>query len=254
VIGKVYSASDLGYYGRAQQFMDLPTTNIAGVLQRVTFPLFCTIQDDNARLIAAYRKLIRLASFIMFPIMFLLVSIARPLVTILLTEKWLPAVDLFQILCLGGMWYPIHAINLNILQAKGRSDLVLRLAVWKKVPATIVLVITIPLGLKMMVLGQAFSSFASVFLNTYYTGKYFNYGIVKQLKDIVLFLFLAISVCGVTLFAIQAFDSNWIKLIAGTLLYSGAYFLISKLIGFKELNETLSMLLRSLTKAAPQPT
>jgi teichuronic acid exporter len=251
VIGKVFSASDLGYYSRAQQLQSLPAATITGILQRVTFPIFCSIQDDDARLISAYRKLIRLASFIIFPLMFLLVSIAKPLVILLVTEKWLPAVDLFQILCFAGMWFPIHAINLNILQAKGRSDLFLRLEVLKKVMGTIVLVITIPLGLKIMVLGQAFSSFASLFLNTYYTGKYFNYGIVKQLKDIFIFLFLAISLCGITLVVIQSFYANWVQLIVGTLLYTGTYFIISKLFRFDELNEILSLFFKVFKRDLP---
>ena len=252
VIGKAFSASDLGYYSRAQQMQSLPVENITGAIQRVTFPIFCSIQDDDTRLIAAYRKLIRVASFVIFPIMFFLVSIAKPLIVILITEKWLPAVDLFRILCFVGIWYPIHAINLNILQAKGRSDLFLRLEIWKKVLGISVLIVTIPLGLRIMVIGQAFSSFACLFLNTYYTGKYFNYGIVKQLKDIFIFLIVAISLCGITLFAIQSFYSNWMQLFIGTLLYTGIYFTISKLFKFKELNEIIQILLRPFKKVSPE--
>ena len=252
VIGKAFSASDLGYYSRAQQMQSLPVENITGAIQRVTFPIFCSIQDDDTRLIAAYRKLIRVASFVIFPIMFFLVSIAKPLIVILITEKWLPAVDLFRILCFVGIWYPIHAINLNILQAKGRSDLFLRLEIWKKVLGISVLIVTIPLGLRIMVIGQAFSSFACLFLNTYYTGKYFNYGIVKQLKDIFIFLIVAISLCGITLFAIQSFYSNWMQLFIGTLLYAGIYFTISKLFKFKELNEIVPILLKPFKKVSPE--
>jgi O-antigen/teichoic acid export membrane protein len=242
VIGKVFSASDLGYYSRAQQLESLPAANVTAVLQRVTFPIFCSIQDDDIRFIAAYRKFVRLASFVIFPLMFLLVSIAKPLVILALTEKWLPAVDLFQILCFAGMWYPLHAINLNILQAKGRSDLFLRLEVWKKILGTTTLIISIPLGLKMMVLGQAFASFACLFLNTYYTGKYFNYGAAKQMKDIFGFGLSAIVLCGVTILAIQSFDSNLLQLVVGTLLYAGCYFAISKIFRFDELNEILPIL------------
>jgi teichuronic acid exporter len=252
VIGKAFSASDLGYYTRAQQLEALPAANITGVLQRVTFPIFCSIQDDDARLIAAYRKLIRSAAFVIFPLMFLLVAIAKPLVILLLTEKWLPSVDIFQILCFAGMWYPIHAINLNILQAKGRSDLFLRLELWKKLLGTIILIVTIPLGLKILVLGQAFTSFASLFLNTYYTGKFFRYGIVEQLKDILVFLISAISLCGVTLFTIQSIDSHWVQIIAGTLLYTGAYYTISRLFRFDELEEILPMVLLPLKAAFPK--
>jgi teichuronic acid exporter len=250
VIGKVFSPSDLGYYSRAKQLEEVPTSNITGILQRVTFPIFCSIQDDNERLILAYRRLIRLASFVTFPLMFLLVTIAKPLVVLLITEKWLPAVDLFRILCFAGMWYPIHAINLNILQAKGRSDLFLRLEAWKKGVITVALAVTIPFGLNVMMVGQAFTSFASLFLNTYYTGKYFDYGIAKQVKDIYLFLVLALVMYGITTFAIQPLQSNILQLAAGTLLFSSGYIGLSMLFKFSELREVYAMLLMPFGKAS----
>ena len=103
-----------------------------------------------------------------------------------------------------------------------------------------------------MVVGQAFSSFACLFLNTYYTGKYFNYGIIKQLKDIFIFLFVAISLCGITLFAVQSFYSNWIQLIVGTILYTGTYLAISKLFKFEELKEVVSILLKPFNRVSPE--
>jgi len=250
VIGKVYSASDLGYYSRAQQLQALPTANITSILLRVTFPILCTIQDDDTRFIAVYRKLIRMVSFVTFPLMFMLVSIARPLVVLLITEKWLPAVYLFQILCFSGMWYPIHTINLNILEAKGRSDLFLRVEVLKKAFCTVVLIVTIPFSLKIMVAGQAFSSFASLFFNTYYTGKYFNYGIVQQMKDIFIFLVLAVTICGITLFAIRSFGSNWVQLIVGIVIYTGIYFMTSRFFKFDELSEARAILSMPFRKAS----
>ncbi len=249
VIGKVYSASDLGYYTRAQQLQTLPTKNITSLLLRVTFPILCTVQDDDKRLIAIYKNLIRMVSFITFPLMFLLLAVARPLIIILVTEKWLPTVDLFQILCFAGMLYPLHTINLNILEAKGRSDLFLRLEVLKKIFFTFVIIVTIPFSLKIMVIGQAFSSFANLFFNTYYTNKYFNYGIVPQIKDIFIFFVLAISICGMTLLLIQIFESNWLQLIVGTVFYTGTYYLASRLFKFNELNEALAIVMIPFRKA-----
>ncbi|MBN1398746.1 MAG: lipopolysaccharide biosynthesis protein [Bacteroidetes bacterium] len=248
VIGKVYSASDLGYYSRAYQLQTLPTVNITTILLRVTFPILCSIQNEEERFMAVYRKLIRMVSFITFPLMFLLVTIAKPLVVILITEKWLPAVDLFQILCFAGMWYPIHTINLNILEAKGRSDLFFKVEVQKKIFSTIVLVATIPFSLKTMVLGQAFSSFACLFFNTYYTGKFFNYGITEQIKDIAVFLLIAICICAVTMFTIQNIDSYLLQLIAGILMYTGIYVFLSKLLKIEELEETKKILIMPLQK------
>jgi teichuronic acid exporter len=247
VIGKKFLAADLGFYSRAKQLQSLPAQNITSILQRVTFPIFCSIQHDNKRLIEAYRKLIRMAAFIVFPLMFLLVLVAKPLVILLLTEKWLPSVGLFQILCFAGMWYPIHAINLNILEASGRSDLFLRLEIWKKVLGVLVLIITIPMGLKALVLGQVVTSFLALFLNTYYTGKHYNYGIISQLKDIYLFLLIALLLCGTLLFVNDFFVSNWIKLLGGIFVYSIAYIGISKVFHFEEFEVIVSSLKNTLS-------
>lgn len=252
VIGRVFSPAEVGYYSRAQGLQSLPSTNVTNVLQRVTFPIFCTIQNDNARLIAAYRKLIRLASFVTFPLMFLLVSIARPLIIVLLTEKWLPAVDLFQILCFAGMWTPIHAINLNILEAKGRSDLFLRLEFWKKIYGIAVLFGTIPFGLRVMVAGQAFYSFTCLFINTYYTGKYFDYGVVQQIKDILSFLLLAVLLSRITMFAIDVIQSHVLQCFVGTLLYGGLYVGAARLFKLRELGEVMATLLKPVEKHFPR--
>jgi O-antigen/teichoic acid export membrane protein len=236
VIGKRFSAADLGQYSRAQQLQNFPSSNITSILQRVTFPIFCSIKDENERLIEAYRKLIRMTAFVVFPLMFMLVLIAKPLIIILLTDKWLPAVGLFQILCFAGIWSPIHILNLNILQTKGRSDLFLKLEFWKKVIGIIILIITIPFGLKAIVSGHVISSIIALFINTRFTGKHYGYGITQQWKDIYLFLLLAIGLCASLYYLIGMIDSNWVQLSFGVAVYGIAYFIISKILKFEELN------------------
>lgn len=129
VIGKVFKASDLGYYTRAHQFSDFASSNITGIFQRVSYPVLCTIQDDDTRLADVYRRLLKVSAFVIFPLLMGLAAVARPLVITFLTEKWLSAATLLVPLCFAGMWYPVHAINLNLLQVKGRSDLFLRLEI-----------------------------------------------------------------------------------------------------------------------------
>ena len=242
VIGKRFSAADLGQYTRAQQLESFPASNITNIIQRVTFPVLCSIQDDQTRLIDAYRKLIRMAAFLIFPLMFLLVLVAKPLIIILLTDKWLPAVELFQILCFSGMFYPIHAINLNILQAQGRSDLFFKLEIWKKSMGVFILIITLPLGLKTMLWGQVASSFIALFMNTWYTGKLYNYGIWKQGKDIILYLLTAIIICFLLFQFIGFFDSNWIKLMIGGLSYTILYIGITWVFKSEELKQTTTLI------------
>lgn len=246
VIGKRYSASELGQYTRAQQLESFPASNITSIIQRVTFPVLCSIQDDTTRLLDAYRKLIKMAAFLVFPLMFLLVLIAKPLILILLTDKWLPAVELFQILCFSGMLYPIHAINLNILQAQGRSDLFFKVEIWKKSIGIGILIITLPFGLKTLLWGQVISSFVALYINTWYTQKLYEYGLFKQGKDIILYLLTAILICFALFQVINLSDSNWFKLIFGGFSYTILYIAITWMFKSKELKQITDSLFLSL--------
>lgn len=185
VIGKYFSANDLGNYTRAQQFSNLPSSNVTGVLQRVTFPVLSSIQNEDERLARNYRKMLKLSAFLIFPLMLLLSAIADPLVRVLLTDKWEGCIILLQILCFSLMWYPIHAINLNLLTVKGRSDLFFRLEVIKKVIGVCIMCIAIPHGILWMVSGSVVSSMITLLINTYYTGKLINVGFVKQMGDLL---------------------------------------------------------------------
>ena len=136
VIGKMFSATDLGYYTRAEQTQQLPVDNLSSTVGRVTFPVFSSMQDDKDRLKRGTRKALSTLAMVNFPLMIGLAVVAKPLVLVLLTEKWLPCVPYLQLLCMVGMLYPLHAINLNVLMAQGRSDLFFRLEIYKKVMIT----------------------------------------------------------------------------------------------------------------------
>ena len=133
VIGKYFSAVELGYYTRADQFQALPSSNLQGIIGRVSYPVMATIQDDIPRLREAYTKLIRSTMLITFVLMLGMAAIARPMILTLIGENWEPCVIYVQMLCFVGMFYPLHALNLNMLQIQGRSDLFLRLEIIKKI-------------------------------------------------------------------------------------------------------------------------
>ena len=132
IIGKFFSAADLGYYTRADQFSRLASQNLTGTVQRVSYPVLSMVQEDDERLKAGYKKLILATMFITFIIMLGMAAVAKPMIVTLIGEKWLPSVEYLQLLCLGAMLFPLHALNLNILNVKGRSDLFLKLEVIKK--------------------------------------------------------------------------------------------------------------------------
>jgi len=185
VIGKIFSAADLGYYSRAEQTMRLPLNNLYSIVGRVTFPVFSSMQDDKARLKRGTRKGLSTLAMVNFPLMIGLAVVARPLVIVLLTDKWLPCVPYLQLLCMAGLLYPLHAINLNVLIAQGRSDLFFRLEIYKKAMITAAIFLTWRWGISALIYGQIATSVIAYYMNSYYTGKLVSYPAVEQLKDIV---------------------------------------------------------------------
>lgn len=245
VIGKFFRASDLGYYTRAHQFTDFASTNVTGIFQRVTYPVLCTIQNDDTRLREVYIRLLKTSAFIIFPLMMGIAAVAKPMIISFLTEKWLFSAILIQILCFSQMWYPVQAINLNLLQVKGRSDLFLKLEIIKKILGIIMLCITLPLGLIPMCFGMIINSLFSLIINTYYTGKLINLGFFKQMKDLIPILTLSIATgiivyVTVTYIPMKAWLALSVGVMEGILLYAG----LAKLFRFNEFSELLSIIRR----------
>lgn len=245
VIGKFFKASDLGYYTRAHQFTDFASSNITGIFQRVTYPVLCTIQNDDIRLTDVYRRLLKTSAFVIFPLMMGLAAVAKPMIVSFLTEKWLFSATLIQILCFSQMWYPVHAINLNLLQVKGRSDLFLKLEIIKKIITVIILGITLPFGLIPMCLGMIVSSIIALVINTHYTGKLINLGFLRQMKDLLPSLLLSIAIGAIVHITVTYITMEpWIALsvgvIEGIILYAG----LTRLLRFSEFNELLSIIRR----------
>lgn len=242
VIGKKFNSTDLGYYTRADQFAQFPSSNITGILNRVAFPVLSKIQDDDEKLASVYRKYLRLSAFIIFPLMMGLAAVSYPFIELLLTEKWITAAQYMQIICFSLMWYPIHGINLSLLQVKGRSDLFLRLEIIKKIIGVIVLCITLPFGIKIMCYGHIVSSLIGLVINTYYTGRIINVGFIKQMKDILPSLIYSISMFIVVYFSIGLFNSSLIKLICGIIIGFTYYLLIVVITKSKDLQTLISII------------
>lgn len=234
IIGKIFSATSLGFYTRAQHFSDLPSSNITGILQRVTYPVLCSIQDDDERLRENYRKLLRVSAFIVFPIMCLMAGLAHPMIKLLLGEKWDYAATLLEPICFFMMWYPIHAINLNLLQVKGRSDLFLKLEIIKKVIIVSVLILSIPFGLLFMCYSRIATTIICLVINTYYTGKLIQVGFIRQMKDLAGSLSASLMVFISALFATTITNNHLLQLLLGLLVAVLTYGVIVYLFRFKE--------------------
>ena len=182
IIGKAFAAATLGNYSRASHFANFPSSNITGVFQRVTFPVLSKIQNDPQKLRKGYLKFLNMATLVIFPLMIGLAALAKPFILLVLTDKWVDVILILQIICIAQMWYPVHAINLNILQVMGRSDLFLKLEIIKKIVGITVLCITLPHGIIVMCFGQWVNACFGLVINTYYSGKLLNAGLWPQLK------------------------------------------------------------------------
>lgn len=185
VVGKCYSPATLGLYTRAKQFSQLFSFNLTSIIQRVSYPVLSSIQDDKDRLREAYRRVIKTTMLPTFVLMYGMAAVAKPMVIVLIGEKWLGCVGFLQIICIYGALYPLHAINLNMLQVQGRSDLFLKLEIIKKFIAIGPILLGIFVDIYLMVAGSLVTSCISYYLNAYYSGPFLNYGIKDQVKDIL---------------------------------------------------------------------
>jgi O-antigen/teichoic acid export membrane protein len=184
VIGKIFSPSSLGFYHRAETFYKYPVVLINSVVSQVTFPVFSKIQQDKVSLRFFLKQAITQVTFITFPLMIGLMVVANPLIEIVLTEKWLPSVTYLQFFCLIGAMYPILAINLNALNALGRSDLYLKVDFINKAIIIVTILVSYKFGIITMIIGQIINSFIAFYLYSFYIGKLLNYPFLSQIRDI----------------------------------------------------------------------
>ncbi len=226
LIGKFYTAKDLGYYSRGESLATLPSSNITSILQSVTYPILSKIQDDDARLIQAYRKYISMTSMVIFFGMCLLAALAKPFILTLLTEKWANSIIYLQVFCFAWMFDHLCALNLNILYVKGRTDLVLRLEIIKKIISITMIIASIPFGVLAICISRAIYTQIAVIINTYYTGKLYGLGYLDQVRDFIKYLLYSlVAVSPAFLLAYTSLNSIAV-LIIGSLLACAIYLLL----------------------------
>ena len=241
VIGKFYSAKDLGYYNRGRNIPNIVITNINGSIQSVMFPAFSNCQGDKIKLKSMVRRSIVTSTYIIMPAMIGLAAVAEPLTVLLLTEKWLPSVPFMQFSCFILAFWPIHTTNLQAINAVGRSDIFLKLEIIKKIIGFSIMIISIPYGLYTMMVGSCFSAIISSFLNASPNKKLLNYGYREQIKDILPAMLLSLFMGGIVLIW-TLFDLNKIavlifQIITGMTIYIGG----SKLFKLESYNYIVEM-------------
>ena len=234
VIGRKYSATDVGYYNRAYSLAQFPSINIVGIITRVIYPVQCEMQGDDEQLNRSFIQYLRISCYIIFPLMVGLSVLAKPLVLVLLTEKWLPMSDLLSILSIAYMWYPIMVINNQILNVKGRVDYFLKAEIIKKILAIGILVTTIPFGIKILCLGVLLYNLLDVIIIIYFAKKVVLTGYFQQIKSVLPLLMLSFGMGGCTYIFMHLFTNPWIQLFIGIFIGPISYFIFSCLLFFDE--------------------
>ena len=192
VIGRFFSAELTGLYYFAQKLSNLVSKQLTNAVQQATFPALATLQDDNAALRHKYRQIMQLMMFLIAPIMALLAGLSPALFALLFDERWTAAVPYLQLLCVVGALYPLHALNMNLLNVKGRPDLILKVGLVKKAVNLTLLFLAIPYGVFGIVVSQVIGTFLALIPNTYFSARLVGYSPFDQIKDVVKPLFTAL--------------------------------------------------------------
>jgi len=225
IIGKVYSPSILGYYNRGNQFPQIIVTNINGSITSVLLSAMSAEQEDRFRVKQLMRRAIVTSSFILFPIMMGLAIISKPLVMLLLTEKWLPCVPFIWVFCGSYSLWPIHTVNLQAINALGRSDIFLKLEIIKKILGVVILVISVKFGVYVIALGMLLSGIISTFINSYPNKKLLNYSYKEQMVDILPSLLISL-IMGAIVYQISYFVRGDLFLIVAQVISGGIFYII----------------------------
>jgi O-antigen/teichoic acid export membrane protein len=220
IIGKYFSAADLGQYTRAETFKRLPSMTLTQIIQRVTYPVLSEIQDDNQRLKAAYQHILKVTMLVSITGMFLLSVIAEDLVVILMGNEWVEAGQYLKILCFSAFFFPLHSLNYNILKVKNQSSKVLKLGLYRKLLGIPVVLILIFLGIKYFLISLIFHQLFAFMISGIYSKKYIDYGIYQQFKDFIPYLLVGIT-AALLVYFIGDFDikSKMIKIIVESSIF-----------------------------------
>lgn len=242
VIGRKYSATDVGYYNRSYSIAQYPSVNIVMIISRAIYPLQCEMQDDDERLTRSFIQYLRMSCYIIFPLMMGLAVLAKPLVLLLLTERWLPAAKLISILSIAYMWYPVMVINNQILNVKGRSDYFLKAEIVKKVLAVLILVITMQYSLTWLCLGIVFYNILDIIIIIYFVKKVILTSYLSQIKSLfpIFFITMVMGIGGTL--SISLVNTTILQILLGGSACIGIYWGISCLFHVKEFTYLVSQI------------
>ncbi|MEI8353593.1 MAG: lipopolysaccharide biosynthesis protein [Lentisphaerota bacterium] len=235
IIGKLFNPTILGYYSRGQSIPNMVMSSVQGTIGSVIFPAMSSCQHDTAQMKKITRRVITSSCFLVFPMMFGLAAVAKPLVQVLLTDKWLPCVPYLQFSCIAFAFWPLHVANLQAITAVGRSDVFLTVEVIKKALVVAVILVTFKFGVMAMVIGQTACSLVSVAINAWPNRRLIDYQLALQARDILPALLLAVGMGGVVFALNLVIPSSYALLAAQCVLGVAFYLGVAALLRFESL-------------------
>lgn len=248
VIGRCYTSATLGHYTRANEYASIFSSNLTTIVQRVSFPALAEIQDDKERLVQGYRKVIKITMFVTAVCMISLGAVSEPIVYTLIGTKWHEAATYLPLICISMSLYPLHAINLNILQVLERSDIFLYLEILKKFIGLLPIAIGVFCGIYYMLLASIFASVISLYLNTWYTGKSLSYTFIKQIRDIAPSYFTALVIAVAVYFLKFLMLPCYVVLVLQIIVGIIVGLSISELLKFEEYIELKSIVIKMIKR------
>lgn len=236
VIGKKYNPESLGLYTRAQHFPELISSTCYSVLNNVTFPMMSALQTEQELLIKIFSRLIKISALVAFPAMVGISVLSKQIILVLLGEKWILAADLLFWLALANVFFPLNALNLNLLNAIGRSDLFLKVDMSKIPIVILMMIITFPINLKAVVVGKTVAAFVYFYIDAFMIGRLYNFGALKQLAHCWKIIMATIVMGMMVAFSTCFLENNLLSLVSEIVIGIAVYVLMLFLLKEEELS------------------
>ena len=248
VVGKCYTPATLGQFTKSNEYANIFSSNFSGIIQRVSFPVLSELQDDKERMVEGYRRVIKMTMFITAICMISLGAVAEPLIYCMIGPQWHEAATFLPLICISMSLYPLHAINLNMLQVLGRSDIFLYLEIIKKIIGIVPICIGVFIDIYWMLFASIITGFVSLYFNSWYTGKALSYTFGKQLRDIAPSFGIAITIA-LSVYSFKYLPlSNWIILPSQIVVGLCVLILLCRFTKIEEYHELLNMIKPMLNK------
>lgn len=237
IIGKRFSAGDLGYFSQAKKLEEIPVTGLSSIVNDVTFPAFSSLQDDPDRLLAGVRKSTKALTFLNFPMMVLLMIVAQPLICLLYGSKWGPSAPYFQILCISGLIYTVNTLNTNVIKSLGKGKIYFLIQITKRLIGIALILFGMRFGIYGLLWAVASVAYISFIINTLVNKKLINYGLFRQIGDVGLCLLLALVIGALTYgLGLLLHCHPYLIMLLQIILYLGLYVAVAKMLKMEELD------------------